>query len=57
MIDLEEKAFQDAVAQMADSVVRIETFAGIANAATGIAPTTGVVVSADGYIISSAFNF
>ena len=57
VIELEEQAFQDAVTRVEKSVVRIETFAGLSNAVTGIAPTTGVVVSKDGFIVSSAFNF
>lgn len=57
VIELEEQAFQAAVERVQDSVVKIETFAGIENSATGMAPTTGVVVSKDGFIVSSAFNF
>jgi serine protease Do len=56
----EEMAIQAAVARVAPSVVRIETLGGletIGRMLVGTGPTTGLVVSADGYIISSAFNF
>ena len=42
------------------SVVRIETVGGLERVGemlVGTGPTTGLVVSADGYIVSSAFNF
>lgn len=57
---LEEKAFKLAVAMVAPSVVRIQTIGGldkVGNVLTGTGPTTGVIVSKDGYIISSSFNF
>lgn len=56
----EEQAIKTAVERVAPSVVRIETFGGlekIGNLLVGTGPTTGLVVSADGYIASSAFNF
>ncbi|HEY2147819.1 MAG TPA: PDZ domain-containing protein, partial [Pirellulales bacterium] len=56
----EEQAIKAAVARVAPSVVRIETFGGlerIGNLLVGTGPTTGLAVSSDGYIISSAFNF
>lgn len=59
-----EQAIQSAVAKVAPSVVLIETTGGSERVGTGdrgvrkgIGPTTGVVVAADGYIITSAFNF
>lgn len=60
-----EKAIKQAVARVSSSVVQIETSGGTEllggsgpNAVIkGIGPTTGVVVSPDGYIITSAFNF
>ncbi len=58
--ELEEKAFQQAVTQVAPSLVRIETVGGldqVQNFTVGSGPTTGLVVSADGYVISSSFNF
>ncbi len=60
LIELEERAWQAAVAKVAPSVVRIETFGGlerVGNFVVGDGPTTGLVVAEDGYVISSAFNF
>jgi len=64
---LQEKAVKDAVRRVAPSVVKIETSGGTevvksgrgpgAVLRKGTGPTTGVLVSTDGYIISSAFNF
>ncbi len=56
----EEEAFKAAVATIAPSVVRIETFGGqekVGNVLIGSGPTTGLIVSEDGFILSSAFNF
>jgi serine protease Do len=56
----EEAALRAAVARVAPSVVRIETVGGlevVGQVTFGTGPTTGLVVSEDGYIISSAFNF
>lgn len=59
-----EKALKAAAARVAPSVVQIETSGGTETLGTGpnailkgVGPTTGVVVSPDGYIITSAFNF
>ncbi len=60
LVSLEEQAMQAAVEQVAPSVVRIETVGGldrVGQVLVGTGPTTGMIVSADGYIISSAFNF
>lgn len=57
---LEEQAFQQAAALADPSIVRIETIGGldvVGNILTGTGPTTGVVVSEDGYVITSSFNF
>ncbi len=57
---LEEQAMKQAVAALAPSLVKIETVGGldrVGEVLTGTGPTTGVVIAADGYIISSAFNF
>ena len=57
---LEEQAFKQAAALADPSIVRIETVGGleqIDNVLLATGPTSGVVVSADGYIISSSFNF
>jgi serine protease Do len=56
----EEAALRAAAEAVADSVVQIRTIGGLdsiddTQLATG--PTTGLVISPDGYIISSAFNF
>ena len=56
----EQQAFRAAVERIAPSVVRIETIGGlerIGGLSLGRGPTTGLVVSADGYIVSSAFGF
>jgi serine protease Do len=56
----EEQAFREAAAHVAKSVVRIQTVGGVDRVGeylTGTAATTGVIVSEDGYIVSSAFNF
>ncbi len=57
---LEEDAIKAAVARVAPSVVRIETVGGlerVGNVLLGSGSTTGLIISADGYIVSSAFNF
>jgi serine protease Do len=57
---LEEQAFKQAAALVNPSIVRIQTVGGldvVGQVLTPTGPTTGVVVSDDGYIISSAFNF
>jgi serine protease Do len=56
----EERAMKAAMARVAPSVVRIETVGGlerIGQMLLGTGPTTGLVVSPDGFIVSSAFNF
>ncbi len=64
--DLQAKAVKAATRAVAPSVVQIETSGGTDILVAGpmgtpirkaAGPTTGVVVSADGYVISSAFNF
>jgi len=57
---LEQQALQVAAARVAPSVVKIETVGGlerIGRMLVGTGPTTGLIVSDDGFIISSAFNF
>lgn len=57
---LEEQAIKQAAAVVAPSLVRIETVGGldvVNKLLTGTGPTTGTIVSSDGYIISSTFNF
>ncbi len=56
----EEQAFQQATALVAPSIVKIETVGGldrVSGQLTASGPTTGLIVGADGWIISSAFNF
>ncbi len=60
LAELEEQAIRAAVERVAPSVVRIETVGGlqkIGELLLGTGPTTGLIVSADGYVVSSAFNF
>jgi serine protease Do len=57
---LEQQALSAAVDVVADSVVQIRTIGGldrIDQQELAQGPTTGLIVSADGYIVSSAFNF
>jgi len=57
---LEEQAVRAAVDRVASTVVSIETVGGLERVGgllTGTGPTTGLIVSDDGYIVSSAFNF
>ena len=57
---LEQAAFQAAVQAVAGSVVQIRTVGGldrIGKTLIAQGPTTGLIVSADGYIVSSVFNF
>ncbi len=61
---LEEQATRSAVSRVAPSVVQIQTVGGLERVGqgkgamlAGTGPTTGVVLTDDGYIISSAFNF
>jgi len=57
---LEEQAMKAAVAKVAPSVLRIETFGGLESVGrllVGTGPTTGLAVTEDGYVLSSAFNF
>jgi S1-C subfamily serine protease/predicted esterase len=67
-LDLREQALKVAAARVAPCVVQIETTGGADLVTTGVGqqasqirkgvgPTTGLVVGADGYVISSAFNF
>jgi S1-C subfamily serine protease len=61
-----EKAVKAAVRKVAPTVVQILTQGGTDIVVTGpkgvafrkaLGPTTGLIVSADGYVVSSAFNF
>jgi S1-C subfamily serine protease len=61
--DLQEKARAAAITKAAPSIVQIITSGGTdviggpRGVRKGIGPTSGVVVSPDGFIVSSAFNF
>jgi serine protease Do len=58
--DPEETAFRTAADRVAPCVVRIETIGGleqVGRVLMGAAPTSGLVVGQDGYIVSSAFGF
>ncbi len=60
LADLEQQALQAATASVADSVVQIRTVGGldrIGKTLLSQGPTTGLIVSEDGYIVSSVFNF
>jgi S1-C subfamily serine protease len=61
-----EKSTKEAVRKVAPTIVQIQTSGGADMVAVGpkglifrkgLGPTTGVIVSPDGYIITSAFNF
>ena len=57
---LEEQAFREAAALVAPSVVKIETIGGLEQVAPGVVAsgvTSGLIVSADGSVITSAFSF
>ncbi len=56
----EEAALKAAAETVAPSVVQIRTIGGfdsVENTILADGPTTGLIISPDGYIISSAFNF
>jgi serine protease Do len=56
----EEAAIRAAVDQVADSVVQIRTIGGLEEVDRTLltnGPTTGIVISPDGWIVSSSFNF
>ncbi len=63
---LQEKAIKAAVAKVAPCVVQIETSGGSevigrgprgGSVRKGVGPTSGLIVAADGYVLSSSFNF
>src|SRR4051812_4608282 len=58
--DQEERAIRAAVDAVAPAVLKIETIGGlerVGRVLVSTGPTTGLAVSEDGFIISSAFNF
>ena len=57
---LEQEAFRAAIEAVADSVVQIRTVGGLDRVGKTLiaqGPTTGLIVSEEGYIVSSAYNF
>ena len=60
LAEQEQQALQAATQSVASSVVQIRTVGGldrIGKTLLSQGPTTGLIVSEDGYIVSSAFNF
>lgn len=60
LAEREERAMRAAVERVASCVVSIQTVGGlekVGEVLLGTGPTTGLIVSSDGYIVSSAFNF
>ncbi len=60
LADLEQQALRAATDTVANSVVQIRTVGGIDRIGKTLlsqGPTTGLIVSEDGYIVSSAYNF
>lgn len=60
LAELEQQALRAATEAVADSVVQIRTIGGLDRVEKTLlsgGPTTGLIVSEDGYIVSSAFNF
>jgi len=60
LVAREEAALQAAAERVAASVVQIRTIGGLDTVEGTVladGPTTGLIVSPDGYIVSSAFNF
>ncbi|MEC7566802.1 MAG: PDZ domain-containing protein [Planctomycetota bacterium] len=55
LLQAEERALQQAVEKVSPSVVQIEVLGGLETISDG--PVTGLAVSADGFILSSATNF
>jgi serine protease Do len=60
LLEKEQIAFRAAVQSVADCVVQIETFGGLERVGQELiaeGPTTGTILSSDGWIISSLFSF
>ncbi len=60
LLELEQNAFRKAVQAVEASVVQIETFGGLERVGQELVaegPTTGTILSSDGWIISSLFSF
>ena len=60
LIEKEQAAFQRSVSHVANCVVQIETFGGLEKVGDDLVaegPTTGTILTPDGWIISSLFSF
>lgn len=60
LLEQEQQAFKAAASHIAPTVVQVQTFGGldrVNETLTGTGPTSGVVFSPDGYIVTSAFAF
>ncbi len=60
LVEAEQLAFSAAASNVANCVVQIETFGGLERVGQELVadgPTTGTIVGADGWIISSIYNF
>jgi len=58
--ELEQQAFQEVAAKVSATIVQIQTVGGrelIGGQITATAASTGVVVTSDGYIITSSYHF
>ena len=58
--ELEQSAFESATRFVQDSVVQVETFGGaelVNRQVASSGPSTGTIVGADGWIITSTFHF
>lgn len=58
--ELEQKAFEDATVFVQDSVVQVETFGGaeiVNRQLTNPGPSSGTILTADGWIVTSTFQF
>lgn len=60
LLEKEQQAFQQAAAMAAPAVVQIETFGGLERVGDELVaegPTTGTILTHDGWIVSSLFSF
>ncbi|MDA7949910.1 MAG: PDZ domain-containing protein [Pirellulaceae bacterium] len=60
LLQLQEGAIVKATQKVSPSIVQIQAFGGleaVGEVVVGTAPTTGIVVSPDGYLLSSLFSF
>ncbi len=60
VVQAEQQAFREAIAVVDPVVVQVQTVGGtdrVGELFVGSGPSTGVIVSEDGYVVTSAFNF